>query len=179
MPPACRPKRGGKPAPEDRLGMVNPVVAGTASSHRVRILGVGQLIRLSDVALARAVVTLDQGMGECRCRRASSSRFDSSSSWPASRSRNACRSATSMRIASWKCSTLAIDDRRLLSYYAVGVVGLGGIGVGVVEGVERAIRRDVDAKAHAGRQVADGQFHPVARRVPEEKNFLRPAPPLG
>jgi transposase len=102
-------------------------------------------------------------------RPASSSRFDSSSLQPPSRSRNPCRSATSMRTASCMHSTLAIDDRRLFSVYAVRVFASGRIGEGMVEGVDRIAWRDFDLTAGAGRQVADGKLHSVALGVPEAR----------
>ena len=80
----------------------------------------------------------------CCCRATSSSRFDSSSLRSASCSRNACRSATSMRRTSCRDSTLAIDDHPLVLLHAVRALAPGRLGVGVVEHDDRSRRRKSD-----------------------------------
>src|SRR4051794_7429149 len=83
-----------------------------------------------------------------------------------------------MRIASWRDSTLAIDDRRLGSVDAVRVLA-PGVGVRVVEGVDRASGRDLDLKPVAGCEVADGKLHSTVFWVPKQPNFVRPTQSLG
>jgi hypothetical protein len=46
----------------------------------------------------------------------------------------------------------------------------------VVERVNGATRRDGDLKAGAGFEIANGQLDAIARRVPEELNFVGSAP---
>jgi hypothetical protein len=50
----------------------------------------------------------------------------------------------------------------------IGVIAPGRVGVRVVEGVDRAARRDVEVEARPGLDVADGKLHALAVRVPEE-----------
>src|SRR5438874_6235895 len=109
----------------------------------------------------------------------SSSLFDSSWSGLALCACNACRTATSMRTASCRHSTLALVDRRLFSVYAVRGLASARVGEGVVEGVDRIDRRDFDLTTGAGCHVADGQLHSVAFGVPEEEHLVRAAQPLG
>jgi hypothetical protein len=47
----------------------------------------------------------------------------------------------------------------------------------MVEGVDRLIRGDLDVKARARYNVADGNLHAVDPGVPDEENLVRPAQP--
>jgi hypothetical protein len=76
-------------------------------------------------------------------------------------------------------STLGIDDRRLVSLYAVRVLAPGRVGIRVVEGVDRIGPRNRNVKARAGCQVADGKVHSVDLGLPKKLNLDRPAQPLG
>ena len=98
---------------------------------------------------------------------------------PALRSCNACRSATSMLTASCRHSTLAIDDRRLVLVYAERVSARGLVGVRMVEGVDRIASCDLDVKARARYQVADGKLHSIDLGAPKKEDFGRAAQPLG
>src|SRR5206468_2659395 len=112
------------------------------------------------------------------CRPASSSRFDSSSLRPASRSCNACRSSTSVRIAACMHSTLVIDEGCPV-FDVARVSACGRVSVWMVEGVDRLAWCDFDVKARARYQVADGKLNAVDPGLPEKENFVRPAQPLG
>src|SRR2546428_7143247 len=93
--------------------------------------------------------------------------------------RNACRSGDSMRRITCRHSTLAIDDHPLVLLHAVRALAPGRVGVGVVEGVDRIRRRDLDVKAVPGRLVEDGKLHLLDRGMPKQQNFVHPTQPLG
>src|SRR5580765_385900 len=76
-------------------------------------------------------------------------------------------------------STLAIDVCRLIADQRTHAVVLGCIDVGVVEGVDRTVWRDLGVKAPTGCQVADGKLDEVVLGMPEEENLERPTLPLG
>jgi len=148
----------------------------TPGLHRGSIRGAASVQLL---AIGAAKVTIDQRMGELPLPARELEPVGLQFAAARVRSCNACRFATSMRSASCRHSTLAIDDRPLVSAYAVRVLAPGRVGVGVVEGVDRIARCDLNVKARAGCQVSDGKFHSVELGVPKEENFHRPAQSLG
>ena len=74
-------------------------------------------------------------------------------------------------------ASLAIGDRR--SGSAVNLSASRRVSVRVVERVERALPSDGDPKALARFEIADGEFDAVARRVPDELDFVGSAQSLG
>jgi len=74
-------------------------------------------------------------------------------------------------------STLLVDGNRRGSDDAARVLGSSRVCVWVVEGVERAVWRDLEVKASAGCPVADGQFHAIDIGVPKEKHLDRSGQP--
>lgn len=74
-------------------------------------------------------------------------------------------------------ASLAIGDRR--SGSAVGFSASWRVSVRVVERVERALPGDGDPKARARFEIGDGEFDAVARRVPDELDFVGSANSLG
>src|SRR5580765_4653820 len=86
-------------------------------------------------------------------------------------------SATSRRIAAVRHASLAIGDRRARS--AANLSASWRVSVRVVERVDRALPGDGDPKARARFEIADGEFDAVARRVPDEPNFIGSAQSLG
>ena len=74
-------------------------------------------------------------------------------------------------------ASLAIGDGR--SGSAVNLSASWRVSVRVVERVERALPSDGDPKARARFEIADGEFDAVARRVPDELDFVGSAQSLG
>ena len=68
----------------------------------------------------------------------------------------------------------------LLSGWCRGLrTSLRDVGIGVVEGVERLVRGDVDVHADTGRQVEDAELYSVEFGVPQKENGDVSAAPLG
>jgi hypothetical protein len=69
-------------------------------------------------------------------------------------------------------TSAAVGDGRPGRFVAVAFSASRRVGVRVVERVNGATRRDGDLKAGACFEIANGKLDAIARRVPEELNFV-------